>query len=184
MENTRAVLVHQSQEPLYQCHTTLNWDVLEYDVRMNEIEPALYPRQRIIAPDEAEVRDAQFFASGSGFSEHGFGDINTENLLAASREWDGQSPHAAAEIESPPRRELLVHSRANYLPGASHVLLTAFEEFAARCVCQPIATKILIREDSPIRLESPEQLPVFIRALPEHPEPSLADETGTFTEKC
>jgi hypothetical protein len=155
MENARAVVIHQSQQSLEKRYAALNRDVLEYYVRMNKIEAALYPGRPIVALHEANVRDTQFTADGAGFGEHGFSYVNPEYFLAAARKWDGDSPHAAAEVERSLRGESRIHACANYLPNASHILLAAFEEPAQRRICQLVSTKIRMREDRPIRLELP-----------------------------
>ena len=91
-----------------QREATLDGNVLQHDVGMHEIEGAADLRKPIVGQDEVCIGDAGVDAIFAGFRDHGFGNVDADNLLIALGQRQGQAPDATAEIERAARRHLAV----------------------------------------------------------------------------
>ncbi|MEO7648765.1 MAG: hypothetical protein ABIV11_11130 [Gemmatimonadaceae bacterium] len=105
-------------------------DVLQHDVRVDEIELPADSRERVVSLHELRVRDSRALHVTAGFRQHCVGHVHAHDFPTPPSHWNYQAANSAPEIERACRPEI---RRDTFLDGREHVryvLLTTSEELS------------------------------------------------------
>jgi hypothetical protein len=119
-----------AQQRLGELHSAVDWNMLEDDIRIDQIEHSMEIREPIIGPNEFDIPDAFPGNDFRSFFQHGWRNVDSNRTAHPPRQRHDQTAHVTPEIRGPIGPKVQIQMPTYRIEHARNIQLAAPEELS------------------------------------------------------